>query len=142
MAGVKRKHDLFGNFDGWDKLRLQDEKSQFFMDRPVSKFKVQAMKSVQVKLISGCRVEAKLGFLPTIVVEQIKGIKNISEWSTLIPVNGVFRAVPPFVKIKDQVKIVAFLPEIAFKKGSNDAELYLTRKPFVKGGDIFKPLLD
>ena len=80
--------------------------------------------------------------MPTIVVEQIKGIKNISEWSTLIPVNGVFRAVPPFVKIKDQVKIVAFLPEIAFKKGNNDAELYLTRKPFVKGGDIFKPLLN
>ena len=86
------------------------------MDRPGSKFQVQAMKSVQVKLISGCRVEANLGFLPTIVVEQIKGIKNISEWSTLIPVNGVFRTVPPFVKIKDQLKILAFLPEIAFKR--------------------------
>jgi hypothetical protein len=139
---VKRKHDLFGKFEGWDKFRLLDKNSKTFMDEPVSKFKVQAMESVQVKLDLGSRVKAKPDFLPAIVQGQITGIKNSAGWSTLIAVNGVFRAVSPIVKIKNQEKILAFLPEIAFKEGDNDVAVYLTRKPFVNGGEIFKPLLN
>jgi hypothetical protein len=139
---VKRKQDLFGKFEGWDKFRLQDEKSQIFMDEPASKFKILSMEDVHVKLDLGSRVKAKPDFLPAIVQGQITGIKNSAEWSTLIAVNGVFRAVSPIVNIKDQEKILAFLPEISFKEGYNDVEVYLTRKPFVNSGEIFKPLLN
>ena len=142
MAAVKRKRDLFGKFEGWGKFRLQDEKSQFFMDKPVSEFQAQAIESVQVKLDLGSRVEARPGFLPAIVQGRITGIKNRTEWSTLIAVNGVFRAVSPIVKINDYEKILAFLPEVAFKEGGNVVEVYVIRKTWVKGGDIFKPVLN
>jgi hypothetical protein len=142
LAGVKRKHDFFGDFKGWDKFRLQSEASQGFMDRPVSKFLIQAMDRVTLKLDSGSRVEKKPGFLPAIVQGQITGIENREEWMSLVSVNGVFRAVSPVIKISGEDKIFAFLPEIAFKEGSNDVEVFLARKPYMKGGEIFKPKLN
>ena len=69
---------------------------------------------------------------PTIVVEQIK---------LKIFLNGAPCScqrsfpVPPFVKIKDQVRGIF---SIAFKKGNNDVELYLTRKPLLRD-ETFSP---
>ena len=142
LNGVDKKYELFGKFEGWDKFRLQDERSQIFMDEPVSKFKLLSMEDVRIELDLGSRVETGPGFLPAIVQGQITGIDNMDEWVALISVNEVFRAVSPIVKIKEQEKILAFLPEIAFKEGSNEIGVYLIRKPFAEGGEIFKPLLN
>jgi hypothetical protein len=142
QAGVKKKHDLFGLFKGWDKFRLQVGKSQVLMDKPVSKFTVHETDRVRVELDLGSRIEAKPDFLPAIVQGRITGIENREEWVSLIAVNGVFRAVSPVIKISDQENILAFLPEIAFKDGGNDVAVYLTRKPYVEGGEIFKPILN
>ncbi len=142
LAGVKRKHDFFGKFEGWDNFRLQDEKSRVFMDKPVSNFTILSMEDVRVELDLGSRVETGPGFFPAIVHGRITGIENRDDWTALVCVNDVFRAVSPIVKLKDQEKILAFLPEIAFKEGSNEIGIYLIRKSFVKGGEIFKPLLN
>jgi len=64
------------------------------------------------------------------------------EWKTLIAVNGVFQASSPIVKINDQTKMLAFLPENAFKEGSNDVEVYFIQKPFERGSKIYKPRLN
>lgn len=141
LVGVKRKQHLFGNFEGWNRFRLQDETSHNFMDKPVSEFQIQAKESVRVQLGQGSRVVTKPGFLPAIVQGAITGIKNRDEWKTLIAVNGVFRAVSPIIKIDDQEKFLAFLPEIAFRDGYNDVEIYLIRNKVKKGGTILKPRL-
>ena len=116
-------------------------KAIFLWIKSVTEFSVQAMESVQIKLDLGPRIETKPGFLPAIVQGRVTGIKNKDEWNTLIAVNGVFQAVSPIIKISDQEKILAFLPEKAFKEGGNDVEVYLMRKPFEKGAKIFKPHL-
>ena len=141
LIGVKRKQRIFGKFKDWAGFRLRDERSNIFMDKSVTEFSVQAMESVQIKLDLGPRIETKPGFLPAIVQGRVTGIKNKDEWNTLIAVNGVFQAVSPIIKISDQEKILAFLPEKAFKEGGNDVEVYLMRKPFEKGAKIFKPHL-
>ena len=139
LIGVKRKLKFFGKFRDWEGFRLRDEQSKNFMDKSVSQFPVQAMENVQIKLDSGSRVEPKPGFLPVIVQGQITGIKKKDEWMSLIAVNGIFQAVSPIIKMNDQEKFLAFLPEQAFREGDNDVEVYLMRKPFEKGAKIFKP---
>jgi hypothetical protein len=139
LIGVKRKLKFFGKFRDWEGFRLRDEQSKIFMDKSVSQFPVQAMENVQIKLDSGSRVEPKPGFLPVIVQGQITGIKKKDEWMSLIAVNGIFQAVSPIIKMNDQEKFLAFLPEQAFREGDNDVEVYLMRKPFEKGAKIFKP---
>ncbi len=141
LIGVKRKLKFFGKFRDWEGFRLRDEQSKIFMDKSVSQFPVQAMENVQIKLDSGSRVEPKPGFLPVIVQGQITGIKKKDEWMSLIAVNGIFQAVSPIIKMNDQEKFLAFLPEQAFREGDNDVEVYLMRKPFEKGAKIFKPHL-
>ena len=141
LNGVQKKQTNFGKFKDWAGFRLRDEQSNIFMDKSVSEFSVQAMESVQIKLDLGPRIETKPGFLPAIVQGRVIAIKNKDEWNTLIAVNGVFQAVSPIIKISDQANILAFLPEKAFKEGSNDVEVYLTKKPFEEGAKIFKPHL-
>lgn len=138
---VKTKRKLFGNFSGWTNFRLQDENSKAFMDEPVSEFTVQVMENVQVELDLGSRVEATQNYLPAMVQGQVTGIEKKDEWISLIAVNGVFQASSPIIKMDDQEKILAFLPEKAFKEGSNDLGVYLIRKPFEQGAKIFKPHL-
>jgi len=141
LIGVRKKLKYFGKFKDWAGFRLRDEQSKTFMDKSVSKFSIQAMESVQIKLDSGSRIETKPGYLPALVQGRVTGIKNKDEWNMLIAVNGVFQAVSPIIKIRDQEKILAFLPEKAFKEGGNDVEVYLIRKPFEEGAKIFKPHL-
>ncbi|MBT5549094.1 MAG: sulfatase-like hydrolase/transferase [Nitrospina sp.] len=142
LGRVKRKYDYFGEFKGWGKFRLQDEDSTAYMDKPVSEFLIEEMVDVQIELDQGLRVEAKINFLPAMVQGRVTGILKQDEWKTLIAVNGVFQASSPIVKINDQTKMLAFLPENAFKEGSNDVEVYLIQKPFERGSKIYKPRLN
>ena len=142
LDGVKRKRDLFGKFEGWDRFRLHDEDAHSFMDRPVADFKVQPMESIKVHLDSGSQVETRLGVLPAIVKGKLVGIDDKDNWAFLIAVNNIFRAVSPVINIEDSDNILSLLPEIAFKKGTNEVDIYLINKDSNKGDKVFKPLLN
>ena len=56
--------------------------------------------------------------------------------------NNIFRAVSPVINIEDSDNILSLLPEIAFKKGANEVDIYLINKDSNKGDKVFKPLLN
>ena len=67
------------------------------------------------------------------------GLDNKDGWRALIVVNGIFQAESPVMDMDNKKKILGFLPEQAFKEGSNAVEVYLLKKPFEKPFKLFKP---
>ena len=139
FAAVKRKQQLFGKFQGWDNFRLQGVTHGELFDQSVSSFQVQPIEEVQISLNTDSQVQARPGFLPAIVQGELMGLDNKDGWRALIVVNGIFQAESPVMDMDNKKKILGFLPEQAFKEGSNAVEVYLLKKPFEKPFKLFKP---
>ncbi len=141
QAGVKKKQQLFGKFKDWNSFRLLGVTGKKIFDQAVSKFQVEPLEEIRVSISTGYQVQTQPDVLPAIVQGELAGVVDEKKWQALVAVNGIFQAESAVMNINGKKKILAFLPEQAFKEERNEVGVYLVKKPIKEPVRIFKPLL-